>query len=122
MSDSANECVKVVVRCRPLSQNEINENCFSIIEFHPNSNTQLGIKNSQVDTIAGQDATKEFSFDRVFDDKTPQKLFYEDACFNLVESVVEGFNATIFAYGQVCFLKLFKSLFFINALSIDGVR
>ena len=44
--------------------------------------------------------TKTFTFDSVFDENTQQKLFYEEACFPLIESVLEGFNATIFAYGQ----------------------
>jgi kinesin family protein 3/17 len=36
----------------------------------------------------------------VYDAKTQQKFFYEDCCFNLVENVLEGFNGTVFAYGQ----------------------
>jgi hypothetical protein len=45
-------------------------------------------------------APKQFTFDGVYDEKTIQKNFYEESCFGLVENVLEGFNGTIFAYGQ----------------------
>ena len=31
---------------------------------------------------------------------TIQKNFYEESCYDLVDNVIEGFNGTIFAYGQ----------------------
>ena len=43
---------------------------------------------------------KSFTFDGVYDMTTQQRPFYEESCFGLVESVLEGFNGTIFAYGQ----------------------
>jgi kinesin family protein 3/17 len=46
------------------------------------------------------EAPKTFAFDAVYDENTIQRTFYEESCFNLVESVLEGFNGTIFAYGQ----------------------
>lgn len=46
------------------------------------------------------DAVKTFAFDAVFADSCPQPLVYEKAAYKLVESVIEGYNGTIFAYGQ----------------------
>lgn len=46
-------------------------------------------------------ATKNFTFDAVYDENTQQKAFYEESCYDLVEGVMEGYNGTIFAYGQV---------------------
>jgi kinesin family protein 3/17 len=43
---------------------------------------------------------KSFTFDAVYDENTIQKNFYEESCSELVENVLEGFNGTIFAYGQ----------------------
>jgi kinesin family protein 3/17 len=43
---------------------------------------------------------KSFTFDAVFGENTIQKQFYEDSCYSLIESVLDGFNGTIFAYGQ----------------------
>lgn len=44
---------------------------------------------------------KHFTFDAVYDETTQQKAFYEESCYDLVEGVMEGYNGTIFAYGQV---------------------
>jgi len=43
---------------------------------------------------------KSFVFDAVFGTESSQKAVYEEAAFSLVESVLEGYNGTIFAYGQ----------------------
>ena len=43
---------------------------------------------------------KLFSFDGVYYMEDNTKQIYEEICFPLVESVLEGFNGTIFAYGQ----------------------
>lgn len=40
-----------------------------------------------------------FGFDRVFDDNTTQGDVYEATTRNLLDSVLEGYNATVFAYG-----------------------
>ena len=41
-----------------------------------------------------------FVFDRVFGVDTEQDEIYRAAALPIVESVLEGFNGTIFAYGQ----------------------
>ena len=41
-----------------------------------------------------------FTFDQVYGEDTVQKNFYDTSCRPLVESVLAGFNGTIFAYGQ----------------------
>ncbi|PFH62172.1 hypothetical protein XA68_14841 [Ophiocordyceps unilateralis] len=40
-----------------------------------------------------------FAFDRVFDDNTTQADVYEGTTRNLLDSVLDGYNATVFAYG-----------------------
>ncbi|KAI1488428.1 kinesin motor domain-containing protein [Biscogniauxia mediterranea] len=40
-----------------------------------------------------------FAFDRVFDDNTTQTEVYEATTKNLLDSVLDGYNATVFAYG-----------------------
>lgn len=40
-----------------------------------------------------------FAFDRVFDDNTSQSEIYEGTTKNLLDSVLDGYNATVFAYG-----------------------
>jgi len=43
---------------------------------------------------------KTFTFDQVFTEKDSQQYIYEQSAFSLVEQVVDGYNGTIFAYGQ----------------------
>ena len=40
-----------------------------------------------------------FAFDRVFEDNTTQSDVYEGTTKNLLDSVLDGYNATVFAYG-----------------------
>lgn len=44
---------------------------------------------------------KSFFFDAVFGDQSAQARVYEVCGAPLVESVLQGYNGTIFAYGQV---------------------
>lgn len=55
-------------------------------------------------------AAKSFTFDAVYDETTQQKAFYEESCYDLVEGVMEGYNGTIFAYGQVSCPFLFSDV------------
>ena len=47
-----------------------------------------------------KDQAKNFAFDYVFGPDTPQSNIYEQTAFSLVNNVLEGYNGTIFAYGQ----------------------
>ena len=40
-----------------------------------------------------------FAFDRVFDETTTQADVYEATTKNLLDSELDGYNATVFAYG-----------------------
>ena len=43
---------------------------------------------------------KQFTYDQVFDVDSDQQSVYDECAFSLVESVIEGYNGTMFAYGQ----------------------
>mmetsp|Transcript_1194 Transcript_1194/g.1942 ORF Transcript_1194/g.1942 Transcript_1194/m.1942 type:complete len:951 (-) Transcript_1194:160-3012(-) len=91
----SNECIQVVVRMRPFNTKEKNEGRKGIVDMDMELN-QVAIKNpDNVDA-----PPKVFTFDSVYDGSTQQRAFYEESCFGLIESVLEGFNGTIFAYGQ----------------------
>ena len=47
-----------------------------------------------------KDNQKSFTFDAVFDEFSKQKDVYSKCAYQMVESVAEGYNATVFAYGQ----------------------
>ena len=93
---SSGECIQVVVRCRPFNDKEKRENRKNIVDIKI-PHRQISIRNEEDNQ---QTNDKSFTFDAVYDEATQQKLFYEESCFSLVENVLEGFNATIFAYGQ----------------------
>jgi kinesin family protein 3/17 len=45
---------------------------------------------------------KVFTFDAVFGDNSTQRHIYNVCASQVVEAVLQGYNGTIFAYGQVC--------------------
>jgi kinesin family protein 3/17 len=96
----ADECIQVVVRCRPFNRKEKEENRKNIIDIDIPL-FQVTIRNSDE---PGEEA-KTFTYNRSYDENTQQRIFYEDCCFGLVESVLQGFNATIFAYGMVNYFQ-----------------
>jgi hypothetical protein len=50
--------------------------------------------------LGGIDKTKHFSFDAVFSATTSQRKIYDTCAAPVVQSVLEGYNGTVFAYGQ----------------------
>lgn len=60
---------------------------------------QVVIRNPDSNALGAADA-KTFSFDAVYDDESTQRAIYEETAYPLVESVLTGYNGTIFAYGQ----------------------
>lgn len=57
-------------------------------------------QDGQVLTNPGPYATHSFVFDYVYDQNSTQRKVYETTARNVVESSLQGYNATIFAYGQ----------------------
>lgn len=96
------ETVKVVVRSRPMSTNEKNKNCRSIIEIDKQRFTVTIRKaDDEIDPTTGEKVEpKTFTFDAVYDEYSSQREIYDQTAYPLVESVLEGYNGTIFAYGQ----------------------
>ena len=88
------ECVKVMVRVRPMNKNEMNKGCKSVTDVDAKYN-QISLMKPETSEIS-----KLFAYDAVYDTDSTQQLVYNDSAFSLVESVLEGYNGTIFAYGQ----------------------
>jgi kinesin family protein 3/17 len=49
---------------------------------------------------AGKEPPKAFTFDAVFDWESTQREVYENTAAGIVNSTLEGYNGTVFAYGQ----------------------
>jgi kinesin family protein 3/17 len=89
------ENLKVVVRCRPLSAKEEAAGHKLIVKMdHEKGQVAL----CQGDT--SDPDPKIFRFNAAFPWDCTQQLVYDDAARPIVDAVLEGFNGTIFAYGQ----------------------
>ncbi|XP_056260484.1 centromere-associated protein E isoform X2 [Seriola aureovittata] len=98
--------VKVCVRVRPLIARE--ESAASENAEPP----QLFWKSDKksIHQIDDGNSTKSFSFDRVFIAEETTNQLYQDIAKPLVVSTVEGYNGTIFAYGQTSSGKTFTMM------------
>ena len=95
-SAKADECVRVVVRVRPLSSKEKQDGReASAIPDIPNGTITLA------NPSAGPgEPPRAFTFDNVYGPTSLQKDIYDQTAAPIVEDVMKGFNGTIFAYGQ----------------------
>ena len=96
MSGKPDETVKVVVRIRPLSSTEI-QNGNKVAAETITERGLIILKNPRSDD---REPPKNFTFDAVFGFDVTQKYIYDTCAASVVESVLGGYNGTIFAYGQ----------------------
>ncbi|KAJ1379844.1 P-loop containing nucleoside triphosphate hydrolase [Sesbania bispinosa] len=87
--------VQVLLRCRPFSEDELRSNVPQVISCNE-YNREVSVSQN----IAGKHIDRVFTFDKVFGPSARQKDLYEQAIVPIVNEVLEGFNCTIFAYGQ----------------------
>ncbi|XP_070972414.1 kinesin-like protein KIF3B [Oncorhynchus clarkii lewisi] len=100
------EAVKVVVRCRPFNRREETMDNDNILEV----NTKLGQITLRNPRASPEEPMKSFTFDAVYDSESKQSDIYDDTVRPLVDSVLQGFNGTILAYGQTGTGKTFTML------------
>ena len=98
------ECVKVIVRCRPLNDAEVSNNTEFVLSVDPMQRTCILRKPG--DRISSP--RKVFTFDGVYDADSTNEEIYTDFVGPLVESVLEGYNGCVFAYGQTSCGKTFS--------------
>ncbi|KAK2980292.1 hypothetical protein RJ640_024996 [Escallonia rubra] len=87
--------VQVIVRCRPLSDDEVRMHTPVVITCNDHRREVAAVQN-----IANKQIDRTFMFDKVFGPASQQKDLYEQAVSPIVFEVLEGYNCTIFAYGQ----------------------
>uniref|UniRef100_A0A670HQP3 Kinesin-like protein n=1 Tax=Podarcis muralis TaxID=64176 RepID=A0A670HQP3_PODMU len=87
MADPAECSIKVMCRFRPLNEAEILRGDKFIPKFK-----------GEETVVVGQG--KPYVFDRVFPSNTSQEQVYNACAKQIVKDVLEGYNGTIFAYGQ----------------------
>jgi DNA repair exonuclease SbcCD ATPase subunit len=82
--------IRVYARVRPFAKYEIERECQSCVNFPDETSV----------TVHTGRGDKEFEFDAAFRDTSTQEEVFEDTK-RLVESMIDGFNVCLFAYGQV---------------------
>ncbi|KAF2432898.1 kinesin-domain-containing protein [Tothia fuscella] len=82
--------IKVVARFRPQNKSEIAFGGQPIVNFDTEETCSL-----QVDGASGG-----FTFDRVFDMNSRQSDVFDFSIRNTVDDILNGYNGTVFAYGQ----------------------
>ncbi|CAI5646564.1 unnamed protein product [Oreochromis niloticus] len=93
----SSESVKVVVRCRPMNEKERAAKYESVVSVDVKLG-QIIVRNPR--ESSGNELPKIFTFDAVYGWNSKQLEMYDETFRPLVESVLLGFNGTIFAYGQ----------------------
>ncbi|GAB2286050.1 Kinesin-like protein KIN-5D [Dionaea muscipula] len=87
--------VQVIVRCRPLNEDEQRVNTPVVITCN-----ELRREVFAAQLIANKQIDRTFQFDKVFGPTSKQKDLFDHAISPIVNEVLEGYNCTIFAYGQ----------------------
>ncbi|KAL6905795.1 hypothetical protein ACP4OV_003396 [Aristida adscensionis] len=87
--------IQVVLRCRPLSDDERRLNTPVVITCNDQRREVSVAQN-----IANKQIDRTFLFDKVFGPKSRQQDVFNHAVVPLVNEVLDGYNCTIFAYGQ----------------------
>ncbi|EHL02862.1 putative Kinesin heavy chain [Glarea lozoyensis 74030] len=82
--------IKVVARFRPQNRTEIESGGLPIVRFESEDTCALDSK----------EATGSFTFDRVFDMNSRQKDVFDFSIKPTVDDILNGYNGTVFAYGQ----------------------
>lgn len=88
------ECVRVMVRCRPMNKKEMDRGSYSVMDFDEKARS-ASIKDPDEEANVRQ-----FTYDAVFREQTAQSKIYETSTFPIQEAVFNGYNGTVFAYGQ----------------------
>ena len=96
--------IKVFVRFRPLNELEnelLSDNCGWETPKYI-SDTQIGIYSTKEvkDSNADIPSNLIFKYDKIFTSESQQSQIYENVGKRIVGDVMEGYNGTIFAYGQ----------------------
>jgi hypothetical protein len=125
-----NESIKVCIRVRPLLEHEDSE--FWVMDRVNNTistiNTSQSYKSNDLSrgdassSISGKEkdlrkllidsvyTPHSFSFDKIYDNNSNSQLIYKEICRDITKSVINGYNGTVFMYGQTTSGKTFTML------------
>ena len=83
--------ISVYVRCRSLNERELDENAGKVISTNGHMKKEVIVKSAR---------EKTYTFDRVFGPESDQEMIYDGVAKPLLQEMLQGYNCTVFAYGQ----------------------
>jgi hypothetical protein len=86
--------VQVLLRCRPLFTSERDAGAEQAV-FASQGNNEV-----TVEALRANQQKKQYTFDKVYDASISQKTIYQTSILPIVLRALQGFNCTVFAYGQ----------------------
>eukprot|EP00957_Ditylum_brightwellii_P196801 14993273-Ditylum_brightwellii.AAC.1 len=102
-SDDNSSCIKVAVRIRPFLPIESgSKSCVEVLPDEPNpanDDDQDGI-GKVIQIGSGKNKDTSFTFDHALSGNVSQNLVFITCVLPLLESCLDGYNATVLAYGQ----------------------
>ena len=99
--------ILIAIRIRPLNDSEKEDSDYKTIKITSNDSLTISIpteysleQRNKVNHIKiKKEKTSKYHYDFVFGENTTQSQVYRTTTYNLLTKVLEGYNATIFAYG-----------------------
>ena len=88
--------MRVLVRCRPMNARENGLGCETVVQMDEAAGSVQLLRPGG----GGGEPPKQFTFDGVYFTESTSEQIYEEMAFPLVEGVLQGYNGTVFAYGQ----------------------
>ena len=107
------ECVKVAIRVRPMNKHEKEQKSTLCVSVDTNNNT--------VSVSSNKGDMKTFQFDYVYPMETTQREIYDQVAFPIVDSIFQGYNGTIFAYGQTGCGKTYTMMGILDNPDLKGI-
>lgn len=87
--------ISVYVRCRSRNDREIKENSGVVVSTMGHMGKEVVLQTGPMSV-----SNKTYTFDRVFGAESDQDMVYEGIASNVLEEMLQGYNCTVFAYGQ----------------------
>eukprot|EP01087_Luapelamoeba_hula_P022744 TRINITY_DN8230_c0_g1_i2.p1 TRINITY_DN8230_c0_g1~~TRINITY_DN8230_c0_g1_i2.p1 ORF type:complete len:716 (+),score=133.91 TRINITY_DN8230_c0_g1_i2:101-2248(+) len=97
---TSEENISVSVRLRPLLKKETRQGTAAVWDTEEEAGTIRSILQSNTNGYSTLQRNVDYSFDQVFGPDVQNHTLYETVAESIVWSSMEGFNGTIFAYGQ----------------------
>ena len=95
--------IQVVIRCRRRSEREVDDASPIIVQTDGAKSQDISIETSVPTSSFGVvtlPPTRKYPFDVVFGPEASQELVYDEVVQPMLEEVLQGYNCTLFAYGQ----------------------